>query len=165
MHYQRVKKTGVPERTPVTVEDRFWSKVDKGGPDECWVWTATLSRGYGWFYLGDEQGDRVSKGMGAHRWLYLRTIGPIPEGLDLDHLCRNPPCVNPSHMEPVTRKENLARGTVGMGGRRNAAKTHCPAGHPYEGNNLRVSAGGARSCRACAREWMRRRRATAKQAC
>ena len=89
----------------------------------------------------------------VHRVAYEAAVGPIPEGLQLDHLCRNTLCTNPAHLEPVTCRENLLRGNTLQAA--NAAKTHCPYGHPYAGENLRVrrlkSGGLGRSCRECAR--------------
>jgi hypothetical protein len=89
----------------------------------------------------------------AHRARYIREVGPIPEGMDLDHFaCETPACCNPAHVRPVTRRENVlrGRGITAM----QAARTHCPQGHPYSGDNLRVlpTQGNARYCRACARQ-------------
>lgn len=84
----------------------------------------------------------------AHRWTYEYFIGPIPEGLVIDHLCRNPGCVNPAHLEPVTVAENARRGIKGQ-------TTHCPKGHEYTPENTRVEAKGnfrMRHCRQCHRE-------------
>ncbi len=124
---------------------RFWAKVDKRGPEGCWDWTAsTAGGGYGSFAVG---GRRKTP---AHRYAYEAAHGPIPEGLHLDHLCRNRRCVNPAHLEPVTQQENIRRGE---GGKYWAAKTHCPAGHPYAGANLLMSTnergGPVRRCRTC----------------
>jgi hypothetical protein len=106
----------------------------------CWLWTGPKDKlGYGNFGF---QG----RGYGAHRAAYLLFIGDVPEGMELDHLCRNPSCVNPSHLEPVTHRENIRRGAAGD---RERAKTHCPQGHPYSGDNLQVLANGHRRCRAC----------------
>lgn len=115
-------------------EDRFWSKVDLSG--DCWLWTASLgSTGYGQFNV-----ERKAKK--AHRVAYELTHGPIPEGLVIDHLCFEPRCVNPFHLEPVTNAENLRRaeaaGRMAVNGARNRAKTHCPRNHPYSGPNLLV---------------------------
>ena len=88
--------------------DRFWNAVEKDGPQvegmtgECWIWTASTVRGYGTVRLD-------GKRRRAHRVSYEMAKGPIPEGLDVDHLCFNPPCVNPDHLEAVTREENLRR--------------------------------------------------------
>lgn len=82
----------------------------------------------------------------AHRLAYEQQVGPVPRGLVLDHLCRNPACVNPAHLEPVSDKENILRGTGA--GARNARKTHCVRGHELAGDNLLTCAGGRR-CRAC----------------
>ena len=86
----------------LTLEERFWSKIDAAG--DCWEYTAGLDRyGYGQFAL-----TKKTK-RSAHRYAYTLLVGPIPDGLDLDHLCRVRHCVNPDHLEPVTRAENLRR--------------------------------------------------------
>lgn len=120
--------------------ERFWSKVDTGG--RCWIWLASVSpSGYGKFRLSDPR-----RLVAAHRFAYELEVGPIPEGLDLDHLCRNRGCVNPAHLEPVTRSENVRRGTKGR------LVTHCPQGHEYDEANTYVSPQGLRHCRRCRRE-------------
>lgn len=122
---------------------RFMAKVDQTG--DCWLWTgAKTTNGYGAF------DKRV-----AHRWLYERVVGPVPEGLQLDHLCRVRHCVNPAHLEPVTQRENLYRGNTIPA--LNAAKTHCPTGHPYDEANTYRTPAGYRQCRACARIFDRKR--------
>lgn len=121
-------------------------------PDGCWEWSASRhSSGYGQFYYN-------GRGNGfAHRFAYERFVGPIPSGLQIDHLCRNRTCVNPSHLEPVTAKENLRRG-MGFSGR-NARKTHCPKGHPYDEQNTYWRPDGmGKDCLTCRREVGRRRR-------
>lgn len=80
-------------------EECFWIKVQK--TSGCWNWQAAKNQGYGTF-----------RGQRAHRWAYEKLVGPIPEGLTIDHLCRNRGCVNPSHMEPVTASENARRATA-----------------------------------------------------
>lgn len=120
--------------------ERFVAKVDKTG--SCWVWTAyRTARGYGRF----NDGSRIVQ---THRFAYELWVGPIPDGLELDHLCRNRSCVNPDHLEPVTGRENILRGVSPSA--QHAAKTHCPNGHPYSGENLYVAPGRHhRQCRAC----------------
>lgn len=126
---------------------RFFTKFRVG--DECWEWTGTKTRGYGYFYLR-------SRNVRAHRVSYEYFVGPIPAGLTLDHLCRNPACVRPDHLEPVTQQENLLRGDTLTA--RSASKTHCPQGHPYQGDNLVVyEQEGRRRCRECQREQSYRR--------
>lgn len=147
----------LPRRTPARspAETRFWSKVDKRA-DECWVWTgAKTPHGYGTFQYGD--GKRGY----AHRWAYEATKGPIPSGLSIDHLCRNPSCVNPDHLEAVTHRENVLRGVAPVAV--NARKTHCPAGHPYDAANTRKDRSG-RVCRACHRIRERSRQRDLRQA-
>lgn len=106
-HFRRWRTTGslavVPAwRTPPL--DRFWPKVD--ATSDCWLWTGHRDDdGYGKFTVVSGQSP-----MYAHRWSYEFLVGPIPAGLVLDHLCRNPPCTNPDHLEPVTNEENIRRG-------------------------------------------------------
>lgn len=134
------------------VADRFWAKVDRRGPDECWPWQAYRTPdGYGRF-----SPDRLHP-ENAHRVAYKLTVGLIPAGLQLDHLCRNRACVNPAHLEPVTVRENVLRG-IGPSADR-ARQTHCKNGHALSGDNLRITAAGARHCAECTRDLERRRRA------
>lgn len=125
--------------------ERFWQKVDKSG--ECWLWRGSARQGYG-------QINFRGIPMPAHRFAYELLVGPIPDGLVIDHLCRNPPCVNPAHMEPVTNEENLRRGE-----RRNQFSdvTHCAKGHAYDVANTWHGRNG-RQCRTCNRERARQRR-------
>lgn len=144
-------------RWPMTVESqptaaRFWRKVDRQGPvgslyyGRCWVWTAaTNSDGYGLFSLD-------ARSQKAHRVAYLLTRGPIPVGMQIDHLCGNRRCVNPWHLEPVTAGENIARGIAKARSRHSRrSKTHCSRGHEYTSENTVVH-GGKRDCRICNRQ-------------
>lgn len=109
----------------------------------CWIWRGTISvKGYGVIGVRD-------KVVYAHRAVYIAYKGPIPEGLELDHLCRNTSCVNPEHLEPVAHKENCRRGSAAqVNANLQLSKTHCPKGHSYTGANLYVWK-GKRSCRIC----------------
>lgn len=125
---------------PKDPQDRFFTKLREA--NGCWEWTAALSQGYGVFRLTDTRTNIL-----AHRWAWMFFRGPVPDGLDLDHLCRNRACVNPDHLEPVSRAVNLHRGE-GLTGV-NHRKTCCPKGHPYDVANTYVTKLGHRSCRAC----------------
>jgi len=115
---------------------------DRGHDTPCWVWQgATHSGGYG---SVRRPGGPVES---THRVLYKETVGVIPAGLHLDHLCRVRACCNPDHLEPVTPRENILRG-VGQGAL-HAAKTHCLRGHPFSGDNLFYARAGGRLCRKC----------------
>lgn len=140
----------------------FWALVEGGSPTQCWPWLGRLDEsGYG----------RVGKwSIPAHRLMYEHAVGPIPKGLELDHLCHTRDlsccggvscphrrCVNPKHLEVVTHKVNAHRGRSFAAV--NAAKTHCPQGHPYDEENTYVydrPGVRARFCRTCVRAGKRR---------
>jgi hypothetical protein len=122
-----------------TLQERFGSRYlidDKG----CWIWQGATGGGYG--QIRDFINGRHVI-VGAHRVSYMIHRGPIPPGLEIDHLCRNKTCVNPDHLELVTSGENTRRYS--------ALITHCPHGHAYEGENVVLDKYGHRSCRACLR--------------
>ena len=126
---------------PPNLEERFWSKVDVGHPLGCWQWTgAKDTSGYGHV-------TRSRKRKRSHRVAYEYLLGPIPAGLQIDHLCKNKVCVNPDHLEPVTHQENLRRGESPP--MKNARRTECRRGHRYE--DVYVDRDGARHCRECRR--------------
>lgn len=133
-------------------EERFWSYVDK--TSDCWLWTGALSYGYGIFMKNKAEGGGSAR---AHRFSYETLVGAIPEGLVLDHLCRNRACVNPAHLEPVTNKENILRGT-GFSAQ-NAEKDDCPEGHPYDSENIYLDPSGWRQCKICRAEAVRKQQA------
>lgn len=103
----------------------------------CWEWTGGRTpEGYGMIWVDGKQNL-------VHRWAYEHWVGPIPDGLVLDHLCRNPRCVCPAHLEPVTQRVNLMRG-YGVCAQNNRKKS-CPEGHPFVGRGLN----GGRVCGIC----------------
>lgn len=145
----------------VRLHKLFWRSVRANETTGCWEWQRTIDRdGYA-MYGSSLQPTRM-----AHRLAYLSLVGPIPEGLHLDHLCRVRNCVNPAHLEPVTTYENSRRGNSWLWLR---ARTHCPKGHPYDQENTSINSYGWRRCRACTkakaearlpytREYMRKKR-------
>ena len=140
---------------------RFWAKVERVSY-ACWEWTAgTNENGYGVFNLGERDGkQRFGK---AHRIAYTLLVGPIPEGLEPDHLCENPLCCNPDHLEPVTHAVNMQRAGAGRkSGALQRAKTECPQGHAYDEANTfwctYKDRRPCRMCRACGRERARARK-------
>lgn len=110
----------------------------------CSRWVGAITGG-GYGHLGVD-----GKFPKAHRLSYEHYVGPIPDGLDLDHLCRNRWCVNPDHLEPVSRRENLLRGDTIPA--HEARRIHCPKGHPYDDKNTHIDTRGKRACRQCWRE-------------
>ena len=145
-HYSRWRRHGDPlagRTTPGTpVELRLWPFIKRGDPDQCWEWQGPRDKaGYGWLKIN---GTTIS----AYRLAYqLLTKTIVPTGLTMDHLCRNPPCCNPKHLQPVPERTNLLRGTGTSA--QNARKHQCPAGHPYDLLNTRFNNRGERCCRTC----------------
>jgi hypothetical protein len=145
-HYLKWLKYGDPLspsfRARITPAERFWEKVVK--TDTCWLWTGHIDGGgYGRFR------PRASRSPFAHRWAYEEVVGPVPEGLELDHVCRVRHCVNPDHLEPVTHRENILRSDNFMAHR--ARQTHCKWGHEFTPENTIARPGGLRGCRECKR--------------
>src|SRR6266850_2543608 len=144
----------------------FWDKVDKAGPvpahrpdlGPCWLWTGSKA-GYAPHQYGQFGVQRIKKL--AHRLSYTELFGEIPINKQLDHLCRTPSCVNPSHLELVTSRMNTLRGTGPTSV--NAKKTHCIHGHAFAGDNLYQHIGGKRTCRICRRKIDRNRSAKKRQ--
>lgn len=147
LHYLR--RWHHPDRDPAITPsraspaERFWSKVNK--TETCWLWTACkMVGGYGQF--------RLERAMVlAHRFAYELLVGPIPKELELDHLCRVRHCVNPSHLEPVTRQINVLRGEAPPA--RQFRQTHCKRGHLFDEENTyrQPSSPRKRTCRECRR--------------
>jgi hypothetical protein len=135
--------------TPADVE-RVRRRVDENAPGGCWLWTGYVDpNGYG---IVSIKGVSVR----VHRAVYWWLVEVIPHRVEIDHLCANKHCCNPDHLQAVPHKLNVARGNAG---KHMAAKTHCPKGHPYAGDNLYVDkVNGNRKCRACQRDRMRKRR-------
>lgn len=144
-HYDEARKKGTHTdyplvRPPKDPAERFFEKVDVTGP--CWEWRGGVNeQGYGCFYAGP---GAPKKDMYAHRWCWEHLVGPIPDGLTLDHLCRNTICVNPDHLEPVTNSENVRR--------RMFKRTWCASGRHLLEETATVRPTGKRYCAECGRE-------------
>lgn len=149
----------IPIPVPEGVRARFWAKVDKRGPDECWPWTACRNRkGYGRACIGHQ------KMVPASRLSFVLAGGALSTDQVIDHLCRNPICVNPAHLEAVTNAENVRRGEAGKNiVERGLATTHCLRGHEYTPENTVLNQNGHRACRECGIQRKRRQRAAARQ--
>lgn len=134
------------QRKSRPAEERFWEKVDKRTPDECWPFLAAIgNHGYGVFHP-----SKTTQAL-AHRFAYEQAKGPIPDGLHIDHLCRLRQCVNPSHLEAVTPLENSSRGLTYR--ILNGMDDKCRNGHAYTPDNTYVEPNGYKvRCRECARE-------------
>ena len=148
MHYKRWRRQN-RERMYDWQKDeaeRFWQYVDKGGAEDCWNWIGLTLHGYGRFSIGS-RADNSRRQIQAHRYSYELLVGPIPTEYQLDHLCGNRRCVNPNHLEPVSPKTNILRGS-GITAQ-NARKTHCPHGHEYTPENTIVTKAGSRKCKVC----------------
>ena len=139
----------------VPLKTRFFDRVSPEPNSGCWLWTGNVTGGkYGGYPTLMEGGKNGGKVIYAHRLSYEFRNGPIPPGLQLDHLCRVHCCVNPDHLEPVTFVENIRRGVHSYKmAEILRARTHCPQGHPYAGHNLIVRKSGSRQCRACQNYW------------
>lgn len=144
-----------------SLQDRFekyWTPEPNTG---CWLWVRALNDGgYGRFCYN----WTVER---AHRVAWKLYRGPIPEKMQIDHLCKNRACVNPAHLEVVTQQENIRRGDAGIATKRKQkAKTHCVLGHPYEGDNLYIWArNGWRQCKECIKLRSRKNYNKSKQIC
>ncbi len=149
-HYERWRRLGDPlgSKPRPTLTERIERQVDRSASDGHWVWTGARSAaGYG--VVSVEGRPRL-----VHRVLWMRAHGPIPEGTEIDHLCRVRECVNPDHLEPVTHKVNVLRGESPMAGY--AKRTHCGKGHPYDEANTTYRKSGTRVCRTCVKIWRAR---------
>lgn len=105
-HYKRWQRSLKPKAIKATPVERaianFWQRVDKDGPNGCWIWTGSIRHGYGLLRIGQHQ-------VMAHRFSYMLNVGMVPQSFVIDHLCCNKQCVNPDHLEPVTNQENIQR--------------------------------------------------------
>lgn len=140
-HWKRWRKYGDPRTLymPRSLWERIERWTDRSGG--CWVWTHWLDQdGYA---HASYEGKRVR----VHRWSWEQVNGPVPPGLELDHLCRTRGCVRPDHLQAVSHRENMMRGVAPSAV--NAKKTQCKHGHPFSGENLILQIDGRRSCRTC----------------
>lgn len=165
LHYDRFRATGDPDvvlRDVRPAAERwkdYYTATDLGYKTPCWPWTGRISV-YGYGRIKNRRNHGGVQDPMAHRFVYEQVVGPIPEGMTLDHLCHNADqscndgtgcihrrCVNPDHLEPATRRANTFSGRTPAAA--NAAKTHCKWGHEFTPENTGVEKSGKRYCRAC----------------
>lgn len=142
---QQFEKNALGQFVSKDFDSRYMTEPNTG----CWIWLGHITpKGYGLIKI--KRQDRL-----VHRFVYERFKGPIPAGLQIDHLCRMRCCVNPDHLECVTSRVNTLRGFNPPA--MNARKTHCKNGHPLVGENVIVRPRDAsRECRLCTKERSRR---------
>lgn len=140
--------------------ERLLAKVSKDPNTGCWNWTGALqANGYASMRVQRGEARAGWRTTSGHRLAFELYRGPIPEGMELDHLCRNRRCVNPDHLEVVDRATNTLRGDApALIGALNASKTHCNSGHEFTAANTYQRPDGGRTCRMCARLRARERR-------
>lgn len=149
--------SGLLAEASPSLPERFWRKVDQAG--DCWLWTGAVGRrdGYGRIGLGGPGRAAIRL---THRVSYEMSNGPIPDGLQIDHLCRVRACVNPAHLEAVTQRENIARGSSP------STVTNrtdvCKRGHEFTANAYVWPRTGKRQCRACMNDMLAARRQSAR---
>jgi hypothetical protein len=144
MHYKRLRRSGaLGHKAPLPLLDRLMARV-RVDPDGCWIWTGNQSDdGYGRIGISHNVSVR------AHRAVYRELVGPIPDGLVIDHLCRVLLCVNPEHLDVVDSVENSRRGN---GPQAHALRTNrCIRGHEFTEVNTVIRKNGSRACRVCLR--------------
>lgn len=146
-------------RIYATLAERIQANISVS-PTGCWIWLRHIDPG-GYASIGVPRDGKLRTTI-AHRVSYETFVGPIPDGLQLDHLCRVRHCVNPAHLEPVTARENSLRGLTIPA--ENARKTHCDSGHPFDQANTHIGPTGHRRCRSCDAARARRRNALKRRA-
>ena len=150
MHYQRLRNHGDSQVKKNARLTPLWERIQNYEPEPntgCWIWRGACdSSGYAQTFGG----GRYLK---VHRVMFEAHRGPIPSGLQLDHLCRVRCCINPAHLEPVTPRENTMRGQTITAA--NARKTRCAQGHQFSPENTRIAKNGQRVCIECSRRWTR----------
>lgn len=147
LHYYRWNRNGDPLATKrpeldLSIDERFWSRLMES-ESGCWEWQEYVDeKGYGRFWDG-------ARTIRAHQYAFAALVGDVPDGLELDHLCKNRRCANPYHLDPVTHEVNMARSDNIM--LAFSDQTHCLRGHEFTTDNTYVKADGGRQCRDCSR--------------
>lgn len=135
--------------------ERFWDYVEKSNDDDCWEWVGCIKKGYGSFWVRDDNYKNGGRMISAHRFIYEALVGPVEKGEIVHHTCEFKLCVNPKHLEKFSSYgQHTVQGHSNSLPAINKAKTHCIRGHEFTPENTLMGADGKRKCRTCQNEYL-----------